>query len=236
MAECGTPPAALLDKIAQEVMKEDQRLQEAQGPKMEGPIFSTMLCHLLFALAVMVPAHPKEAAQSSTVRGAAFAQLIKVQHIVAQGILPKALYEPADGERAKLFLYVRATACVRSALQTIMASWFAADFGARFVITEEGGKDFIQYCCKHINQAYNHKTALTRVTGSPWERVMLSQGPTATIAELLVVVCSSDANLVESSKLGGEQALHSLSRFGDSAAIRQQATMLLTKLAVVLKK
>jgi len=25
-----------------------------------------------------------------------------------------------------------------------MASWFAADFGARFVITEEGGKDFIQ--------------------------------------------------------------------------------------------
>ena len=31
------------------------------------------------------------------------------------------------------------------ALQTIMASWFAADFGARFVITEEGGKDFIQW-------------------------------------------------------------------------------------------
>lgn len=30
------------------------------------------------------------------------------------------------------------------ALQTIMASWFAADFGARFVISEEGGKDFIQ--------------------------------------------------------------------------------------------
>ena len=30
------------------------------------------------------------------------------------------------------------------ALQTIMASWFAADFGARFMISEEGGKDFIQ--------------------------------------------------------------------------------------------
>lgn len=30
------------------------------------------------------------------------------------------------------------------ALQTIMASWFAADFGARFVISEEGGKDFMQ--------------------------------------------------------------------------------------------
>ncbi|CAJ1411292.1 unnamed protein product [Effrenium voratum] len=234
VAECGVPPAALLDKIAEEVLKEDQRLEH--GPKKEGPLFSTMLCHLLYALAVMVPAHPKDAAQSSTVRGAAFAQLIKVQQIAAHGVQPKALYDPADGDRAKLFLYVRATACVRSALQTIMASWFAADFGARFVISEEGGKDFMQYCCKHINQAYNHKTALTRVLGSPWERVMLSQGPTATIAELLVVVCSSDANLVEVSKLGGEQALHSLSRFGDSAQIRQQATMLLTKLAVVLRK
>ncbi|CAJ1353279.1 unnamed protein product [Effrenium voratum] len=201
VAECGVPPAALLDKIAEEVLKEDQRLEH--GPKKEGPLFSTMLCHLLYALAVMVPAHPKDAAQSSTVRGAAFAQLIKVQQIAAHGVQPKALYDPADGDRAKLFLYVRATACVRSALQTIMASWFAADFGARFVISEEGGKDFMQYCCKHINQAYNHKTALTRVLGSPWERVMLSQGPTATIAELLVVVCSSDANLVEVSKLGG---------------------------------
>lgn len=42
VAECGTPPAALLDKIAQEVMKEDQRLQEAQGGQDEGPVYSTM--------------------------------------------------------------------------------------------------------------------------------------------------------------------------------------------------
>eukprot|EP00437_Effrenium_voratum_P024126 CAMPEP_0181406206 /NCGR_PEP_ID=MMETSP1110-20121109/5153_1 /TAXON_ID=174948 /ORGANISM="Symbiodinium sp., Strain CCMP421" /LENGTH=1066 /DNA_ID=CAMNT_0023528613 /DNA_START=57 /DNA_END=3258 /DNA_ORIENTATION=+ len=236
VAECGPPPAALIDKLAQEVLKEDQRLQDLTGPKKEGPIFSTMLCHLLYALAVMVPAHPKEAAQSVTVRGAAFAQLIKVQHIVAQQIQPKALYDPADAGRAKLLLYVRATASVRSALQSIMASWFAADFGARFVISEEGGQDFLRYCCKHITQAYNHKTAMTRVLGSPWERIMLSQGPTSTIAELLIVVCSSDSNLVEVSKLGGEQALHSLSRFGDSAQIRQQATMLLTRLAVVMKK
>ncbi|CAE7944101.1 yif1a, partial [Symbiodinium necroappetens] len=176
VAECGPPPAALIDKLAQEVLKEDQRLQDLTGPKKEGPIFSTMLCHLLYALAVMVPAHPKEAAQSVTVRGAAFAQLIKVQHIVAQQIQPKALYDPADAGRAKLLLYVRATASVRSALQSIMASWFAADFGARFVISEEGGQDFLRYCCKHITQAYNHKTAMTRVLGSPWERIMLSQG------------------------------------------------------------
>eukprot|EP00930_Biecheleria_cincta_P042926 TRINITY_DN29538_c0_g1_i1.p1 TRINITY_DN29538_c0_g1~~TRINITY_DN29538_c0_g1_i1.p1 ORF type:complete len:5332 (-),score=1004.55 TRINITY_DN29538_c0_g1_i1:66-16061(-) len=235
VAECGAPPQALLDKLAEEVIKEDFRLRSLQTPKGEGPVFSTMLCHLLYSLAVMVPHHPKAAAQSAAVRGAAFTQLMKVQQIVAQNIQPKALYDPADGNRDKLFLYIRATACIRSALQSIMASWFAADFGARFVVTEEGGKDFMQYCTKHINQIYNSKTALTRVVGSPWERVMLSQGPTKTIAELLVVVCSSDANLVEVSKLGGEQALHSLSRYGDTAQIRQQATMLLTKLAVMLK-
>ncbi|CAE8609104.1 unnamed protein product, partial [Polarella glacialis] len=121
------------------------------------------------------------------------------------------------------------------ALQIITGSWFAADFGARFVVSEEGGKDFMQYCTKHINQVYNNKTALTRILGSPWERVMLSQGPTTTIAELLIVVCSSDANLIMVSKLGGEQALHNLSRYGDGAQIRQQATMLLTKLAVMMK-
>eukprot|EP00931_Biecheleriopsis_adriatica_P096456 TRINITY_DN7010_c0_g1_i1.p1 TRINITY_DN7010_c0_g1~~TRINITY_DN7010_c0_g1_i1.p1 ORF type:complete len:5389 (-),score=1202.56 TRINITY_DN7010_c0_g1_i1:94-16260(-) len=235
VAECGVPPEALLEKIAEEVIKEDLRLRSLQTPKGEGPIFSTMLCHLLYALAVMVPHHPKAAAQSVTVRGAAFTQLMKVQQIVAQGIEPKVLFDTTDGDQQKLFLYVRATACIRSALQSIMASWFAADFGARFVISEEGGKDFMQYCTKHINQVYTSKTAVTRVLGSPWERVMLSQGPTTTIAELLIVVCSSDANLVELSKLGGEQALHSLSRHGDNAQIRQQATMLLTKLAVMLK-
>ncbi|CAK9059491.1 unnamed protein product [Durusdinium trenchii] len=271
VAECGTPPAALLDKIAEEVMKEETVFGE-----------SPWLCHLLFALAVMVPSHPKarverpnptmprpgglaptralaespleEAAQSSRVRGAAFAQLIK------------ALYDPADGDRAKprvaeiaapgpspprvenpeienlsgntvhgvllggedlvtvpldtlQRLQMSRVECSESfvrnlsyevakseaerwhkaantvveglyklqddldflqkahsldpsqtleemvlpadrgvhagkattelqiliqALQTIMASWFAADFGARFVISEEGGKDFIQ--------------------------------------------------------------------------------------------
>ncbi|CAE7560880.1 unnamed protein product [Symbiodinium sp. CCMP2456] len=151
VAECGPPPAALIDKLAQEVLKEDQRLQDLTGPKNEGPIFSTMLCHLLYALAVMVPAHPKEAAQSVTVRGAAFAQLIKVQHIVAQQIQPKVLYDPADADRAKLLLYVRATACVRSALQSIMASWFAADFGARFVISEEGGQDFLRHLGRNVS-------------------------------------------------------------------------------------
>ena len=43
------------------------------------------------------------------------------------------------------------------ALQTIMASWFAADFGARFVITEEGGKDFIQ--CPGSAQDHQPKSA-----------------------------------------------------------------------------
>jgi hypothetical protein len=235
VADCGPPPALLLDLLAQEALREDLRLQQAKGngPHTRGPLFSTMLCNVLYALAVVVPAHPKTAAHSAAVRGAAFSQLMKVQTIVAQSVQPSQLYDKTDGKREKLFLYVRATACIRQALQCIMASWPSAEFGAQFAISEEGGRDLIQYCTKHINQVYNSKTALTKVLGTPWERLMLSQGPTAMIAELLLTVCSSEANLKEVSKLGGEAALHSLSRYGESTQTRQQATMLLTKLAVM---
>merc|ERR1712083_227609 len=100
-------------------------------------------------------------------RGAAFSQLMKTQTITAQAIRPVQLFDKADSaQRAKLYLYVRATACIRAALQSIMGSWFAADFGAKFSISEEGGQDFVQYCTKHIIQVYNNKIALTRVLGS----------------------------------------------------------------------
>jgi hypothetical protein len=232
VAECPPPPEALLDRVAQEVLHEDLRLKQQQV-RGEGPIFSSKLCHLLYALAIMVPTHAKAAANSSTVRGAAFSQLIKVQSIIAKSIGSKELYDMKDGTRAKLFLFVRVSACIRGALQTIMGSWFAADFGARFTINDEGGRDFVQYCTKHIIQVYNNKMALTRVLGTPWERMMLTQGPTSTIAELLLVLCSSDANLQEVGRLGGQQALLCLSRYGETATVRQQATMLLTKLAVL---
>jgi hypothetical protein len=229
---CPPPPEALLDRVAQEVLREDRRLKNLQEMD-EGPLFSTSLCHLLYALAVMVPQHPKVAAHSSHVRGAAFSQLMKVQSIIAKGVGTKTLYDPADGTRAKLFLYVRIAASIRGALQSIMGSWFAADFGASFAINDEGGRDFVQYCTKHIIQVYNNKMALTKVLGTPWERMMLTQGPTTTIAELLLVLCSSDSNLQEVGRLGGQQALLALSRYGETAQVRQQATMLLTKLAVL---
>jgi len=232
IAECDPPPSALLDKLALESIKEDQRLKSLQVDS-KGPLFSAMLCHLLFALASMVPLHPKAAANSATVRGAAFAQLMKIQQMVAKGLDPRTLLDPEDGNRGKLFLYIKATASIRSALATITGSWLAADFGARFAVTEEGGRDFIQYCTRHIQQIYNNKTALTRVLGTPWERVMLSQGPTTTIAELLLMICSTESNLKEVARLGGEQALHALSRYGESTQVKQQATMLLTKLAVM---
>lgn len=237
VAECGVPPKALLDALAAETLREDLRLRQGQTRDMEGhdngPNYSTMLCHLLYGIAVMVPLHAKAAANSSSVRGVAFSQLMKVQQIVAQAQPSHKLFDKADGKRAKLFLYLRATASIRAALQCITGSWLSADYGAQFNISDEGGRDFVQYMSKHLNQAYNNKTALTRVLGSPWERVMLSQGPTETIAELFLKVCSTDMNLAEASRLGGQQALHSLSRYGEEAHIRQQATMLLTKLAVM---
>jgi hypothetical protein len=231
---CPPPPEALLDRVALEVLQEDRRLKNLQDPRTEeGPLFSTSLCHLLYALAVMVPQHPKVAAHSPHVRGAAFSQLMKVQSIISRGVGTKTLYDPADGSRAKLFLYVRISASIRGALQSIMGSWFAADFGASFAINDEGGRDFVQYCTKHIIQVYNNQMVLKKVVGTPWERMMLTQGPTTTIAELLLVLCSSDSNLQEVGRLGGQQALLALSRYAETAQVRQQATMLLTKLAVL---
>eukprot|EP00928_Gymnodinium_smaydae_P099166 TRINITY_DN9391_c0_g1_i2.p1 TRINITY_DN9391_c0_g1~~TRINITY_DN9391_c0_g1_i2.p1 ORF type:complete len:2727 (-),score=688.67 TRINITY_DN9391_c0_g1_i2:97-8277(-) len=236
VAVCSPPPKALVDAIAVDIRKEDQRLRREQvqeGEYAVGPLFSTMLCHSLYALAVMVPLHAQATAGSAVVRGSCFAQLMKVQQIIAQKVPSHFLLDKQDGKQAKLFLYLRAVASVRSALQCIASSWLSADIGSEINISDEGGRDFVQYCAKHINQAYNSKTALTRVLGSPWERVMLGEGPTSTIAELLLKVCNSDDNLREVSRYGASQALHSLSRFGESAQVRQQATMLLTKLAVM---
>jgi len=181
----------------------------------------------------MVPLHPKAAAESSQVRGAAFAQLFKIQQIVSLSAQPQDLYDPNDKDRAKLFLYIRAIACIRLALRVITGSWFASNIGVEFVISEQGGRDFMQYCTRHIIQVYNSKTAVTRVLGTPWERMMLSQGPTETIAELLLLVCSSDVNLLELERMGGEKALHGLSQYAETPSLRQQATMLLSKLAVM---
>lgn len=237
VALCPKPPQVFLEALAADTLREDQRLRRAQVRDKDcvtGPLYSTMLTHMLYALAVTVPLHTKAAAKSATVRGAAFSQLMKVQSIVAQNIPSHNLFDPADGAREKLFLYLRAVACIRGALQCIAASWLAPDSGEVVVsLEDEGGRDFVQYCAKHLHQSYTNKTALTRVLGTPWERLMLGQGPTATIAELLLKACATEDNLLEMGKIGGLQALHALGKYGESPAIRQQATLYLTKLAVL---
>jgi len=99
---------------------------------------------------------------------------------------------------------------------------------------EQGGYDLLSYCVKHIVQAFNNRTAMAKVLGSPWERIMLSQGPTPMMVDLFLKICGQDANLIAVNKIGGHKALHNLSRYGDTVDSRQAATMLLTKLAVIL--
>ena len=65
------------------------------------------------------------------IRGAALFQLMKVQNILSQQIPPRELMDPVDGVDEKLYLYVRATAVVRSALQTVINSWLATGFTAK---------------------------------------------------------------------------------------------------------
>eukprot|EP00392_Amoebophrya_sp_AT5.2_P006240 g6250.t1 len=252
VCECLDPTVELSELITDEIAREDKRLLKNRNPKdKSGPQYSTYLCHLMYALAFAVNTHQRQASQSNKIRGAALFQLMKVQNILSQQIPPRELMDPVDGVDEKLYLYVRATAVVRSALQTVINSWLATGFTAKdatltqqknrkisphevALASEQGGYDLLTYCTKHIIQAFNNKTAMTKVMGNPWERIMMSQGPTPMIVDLYLKVCEVESNLLAVNKIGGHKALHNLSRYGDSTEVRQTATMLLTKLAVIL--
>jgi hypothetical protein len=163
---------------------------------------------------------------------------MKIQNILSQRVPPRDLYDMHDTVDDRLFLYIRATAVVRSSLQIVLQSWLQSGFTAKVNIAQEqGGYDLVNYCTKHVLQAFNNKTAMTKVLGSPWERVMMAQGPTPTIVELYLKLCSANPqNLLAINKVGGHKALHNLSRYGDSTDVRQAATMILTKLAVMLSE
>lgn len=239
VAKCPTPSPAFLDALAAEILREDQRLRKALAPDKNdipaGPLHSPLLCHALYALAAIVPLHAKAAAASSLVRGAAFAQLMKVQAMAATGNEIATMLDPADGtrERAKLMLYLRSAACIRSALRCISSSWLAPDAGPlRVSLSGEGGLEFVAFCAKHLNQAYSSKSG-SKFIGVPYERTVLKEGPTSTIGDLLLRACSTEGNLSVIGKLGGQQALLGLSRYGETTAVRKQATLYLTKLAVL---
>ena len=53
------------------------------------------------------------------------------------------------------------------------------------------------------------------------------------VTQLFLMMCGAEQNLKTLSKLGGEKAVYNLSRFADDQKVRQQATVLLTKLAVL---
>ncbi|CAD7975584.1 unnamed protein product [Amoebophrya sp. A25] len=75
---------------------------------------------------------------------------------------------------------------------------------------------------------------MTKVLGGPWERILVAQGPAPMIVDVYLKVCELEGNLLAVNKIGGHKALHNLSRYGYSTEVRQTATMLLTKLAVLL--
>jgi len=235
---CMPPTVELSELITDEIAREDKRLMKARDPDdQSGAQHSTYLCNLLYALAQTVNSHQKAASQSNKIRGAALFQLMKIQNILSQSLRPRDLMDHSDTVDSKLFLYVRATSVVRSALQCVINSWLSTGFSSKVSLSnEQGGYDLLTYCTKHIIQAFNNKTAMTKVLGSPWERIMMSQGPTPMIVDLYFKICSQEANLLAVNRIGGHKALHNLSRYGDTTESRQQATMLLTKLAVLLSE
>jgi len=228
VAQCPPPPAALLDLVANELLREEDHVRKtAPAP------FSTQMCLYLHALAVLVPFHAKHSAQSPTVRACALAQLLKAQRLLLDETPPRKLHDTSDGQDRNLWLFVRVTSAIRSALQVVLASWLSAGYTSKFALEEQGGVELLQFCIRHIVSAYNQNTALNKMGGSSWERLLLTVGPTAQITSLFLKVCSNDNALPKLAKLGADKSLHALSRYGDNKESRQHATVLLSKLAVL---
>jgi len=118
-------------------------------------------------------------------------------------------------------------------LQSILNAWLNTGYGSRFAAEEEGGIELCQFLVKHVLNAYNGGTKLKRAVGNPWEHAMIELGPTPIVTQLFLMMCGAEQNLKTLSKLGGEKAVYNLSRFADDQKVRQQATVLLTKLAVL---
>jgi hypothetical protein len=231
VATCKVPPESVMRVLAQEISREDQRLRKPQHTD-KGPIYSDLLVHSLYALAVTVPHHASLATGSAAVRNAALTQLSKVFRTIEHQVDGHKLYDVADGQRNKVFLYLRAVACVRAAIQCIAAGWLSTPSGPHIALTaDQAGKDFVRFCSTNIAKTFD--TGLIKATETPWEKVMLRQGHAGTVADLLIRACSTDANLAELGRIGGQQSLLSLSRVGETATVKQQATLFLTKLAVL---
>jgi len=229
VGSCPEPPFELVELLANTALDMEQELREKEVRY----IFSTAHCHILYALSLAVCHHPKASSFSVSARGAALAQMLKVQRVLAADTQPSALLDDDDGDDALLWMFIRSAACIRTALQSVLNGWLHSGFGSRFAATEEGGIELLQFCIKHVLHAYNGKTKLRRAMGNKWDTVMVNLGPTPLVVQLFLSVCGAEQNLRTLSKLGGEKAIHNLSRYGDDNKVRQQATILLTKLAVL---
>jgi len=226
---CPEPPFELLELLANTTMDIDRELAEERV----NFLYTTAHCHILYALAMCVPHHAKGACNSASTRGAALSQLMKVQRVVSADTPPRDLYDKDDGDDAMIWMFIRSAACVRGALQSILNAWLNTGYGSRFAAEEEGGIELCQFLVKHVLNAYNGGTKLKRAVGNPWEHAMIELGPTPIVTQLFLMMCGAEQNLKTLSKLGGEKAVYNLSRFADDQKVRQQATVLLTKLAVL---
>ncbi len=102
------------------------------------------------------------------------------------------------------------------------------------VFKQPGGRDLMSYLVRSITSLYSSRTAYVEQLGTPWEKMLFSQGLSHLICELFMTLCSVDSNLYEIETVGGQRALLLLSRYSEDRRVRQASTLLLTKLALKL--
>ncbi|KAF4704501.1 hypothetical protein FOZ63_027626, partial [Perkinsus olseni] len=147
--------------------------------------------------------------------------------------------------------------CVKLGLGIIELSWGACGYGSALVAKQEGGRDLIAFMIKHIvNHFGGPNRAMLRLRAPPWDKVLFKEGGVAVpalfsfssfggfsavgislfVAKLFLDACGYDSNLEIIEMLGGQRALLALSRYSEDSIMRQQATVLLTKMAVMVAK
>jgi hypothetical protein len=102
------------------------------------------------------------------------------------------------------------------------------------VFKQPGGRDLMAYLIRSITTLYSSRTAHVEQLGTPWEKLIFSQGLLHLICELFLTLCSVDSNLFDVESIGGQRALLMLSRYAEDRRVRRTSTELLTRLAVKL--
>ncbi|KAF4665375.1 hypothetical protein FOL47_004642 [Perkinsus chesapeaki] len=233
-------------QLTRQVDIEGKRMKDNKPNAYSSTLSSLANCML--ALYNCVPHSPAAAMASAHLRAVSMSQLIRAGNNPIADITcisNKAIAVPevvsalflCDRHVRLLELCSLTLTCVRLGLGIIELSWGSCGYGSSLIAKQEGGRDLIAFMIKHIVKHFGgNSRAMTRVLASPWDKILYKEGVSLFVAKLFLDASGYEDNLEIIEMLGGQRALLALSRYSEDSIMRQQATVLLTKMAVMVAK